>query len=96
MQIEAEQMKSRKINYTKIFKSLFELNFDTFSSAISLLVLLIFDRREFLKAPPTRRTVKASSARNAAGVPAKPKLKNRVWQCVPVNPSGHLQEGTES
>ena len=89
-------MKSRKINYTKIFKSPLERNFDTFLSAKSLLVLLIFDLREFLKAPPTRRMAKASSARNAAGVPAKPKLKNRVWQCVPVNPSGHLHEGMKS
>ena len=89
-------MKSRTMNYTKIFKSLFGFNSETFFSAMSLLALLIFDLREFLKAPPTRRTAKASSARNAAGVPAKPKLKNRVWQSVPVNPSGHLHDGMES
>ncbi|CBY08102.1 unnamed protein product [Oikopleura dioica] len=36
------------------------------------------------------------SARNAAGVPENPRLKNLVWQSVPVKPSAHLHEGIES
>jgi len=72
------------------------LKFAYFWSAKFLLDLLIFDFRLFEKTPPTRRTLKAMSARNAAGVPENPRLKNLVWQSVPVKPSAHLHEGIES